>query len=281
MKNNETKRHKKFKKHNLVLQVLGFFILILVGIIISPMMTGKKVDTETNNQNVTGDSILQQASYKYNPDNGQLLAEYWIGDKKNLGSLNDDKDLSNIKYATRALMASDNSRLKTKSHKINDHFLVIEINNIKPKFNTIEVDILPQKIDSEVEMGDFNKENINKFFIKEDKVILLQGNLFKQKNNYKEDYNEFMITRYQKLINHKQKLVDKANATITHDQNQIEKLEAQKSKATASDKTDIKNQVENYRSDISSMNENKKLAQEKIDEAKESITAIKNGTAIQ
>lgn len=282
-KNNfkEKYRHKKFKRHNLVLQILGFFIIILVAIIISPTLTGKKIDTETNNQNVTGNSLIQKCNYKYNPNTKQLLAEYWIGDKENLNSLADEKDLSNIKYATRALLTNTSSQLQTKSYKINNHFLVIELKNVSPKFGTIEIDILPEIANKNIEMSDFQKNNFNKFFIKENKVTLLQDNLFKNKKIYQTDYQEFMIKNYQELISHKQRVITKADATIARDQSLIANLEAKKERANDSEKTEIKNQINDYNSDIESVNATKKQAQSVIKDANENINSIRSGAAIQ
>lgn len=284
MKRNNFKekyRHKKFKRHNLVLQILGFFIIVLIAIVISPALTGKKIDTETSNQNVTGNSLIQKCNYKYNPNTKQLLAEFWIGDQENLNSLADEKDLSNIKYATRALLANTSSQVTSKSYKINNHFLVIELKNINPKFGVIEIDILPEVDDKNIQMNDFQKNNFNKFFIKENKVTLLQDNLFKSRKVYQTDYQEFMIANYQELISRKQKIITKANATIARDQSLIANLENKKAQANKSEEVEIKNQINDYKSDIESINETKRQAQAVIHDANENINSIRGGVVIQ
>ncbi|WP_233554989.1 hypothetical protein [Lactobacillus sp. ESL0233] len=72
--------YNKHRYRNKYLACVGIVLVIFLIIIVSPYWTGKSVDTEQITNIVTGNSSLHLADSVYNPDTGNILLEYYIGD---------------------------------------------------------------------------------------------------------------------------------------------------------------------------------------------------------
>ncbi|CAM3195265.1 hypothetical protein SAMN04487792_1634 [Lactobacillus bombicola] len=286
MTNNKRKKELKlYNKHryrNKYLACVGLVLAIFLIIIGSPYWTGKSVDTEQITNIVTGNSSLHLADSVYNPDTGNMLLEYYIGDSTNITSTSDDTALSNIKYATRVIDTQhggeEGTRLNIKTIKVNNHFLVIEIKNIKKGFGILKVDFLPQKVNQKIKMQDFTADNFIQLFIKENKILFTSTKVIKTTQDYILDYRSYMSKWNKKHIAKEQNKISNANATIKSDEENLQQAKDKLERMPESQKDNIRTQITDLSTDITEQKQIITASKKMISKYQDAISAIEKGS---
>lgn len=283
-KEKELKRHEKFRKRKIFLRVASVILVAFITILLSPLYMGAgKVSLSRNDTtDVVTNAKLNKMSSIYNPKTGYLVSEFYVGNKEDVNDLSAEKALTNIKYATRAqiqhgTIGNQSKFVSTRFTKINDHYFVIEARGIKPGFNVIRYDIVPELINSKVETDGFTKNTLIKMYARENKIKLDTTLKPESKSEYAKNYLAMIIKTYTQKISSAKKKIVNAQATIDRDHELINKMNRKKSIASTSQKEDIESQISDYKQDIDNQNQIIKEGKKTIKEQKENIKATKNG----
>lgn len=273
----EKKLHQKHKYRNNVFKIWLGFIAVFGMILYLPNIVGRvKAQPETTRQ-ITDNSRITKVNYYYNPIQQKVLGEFYIGDMSNLSSFDDDQYLSNIKYLTQAIDNNGNV-IKVKGSKINNHFFTVKISGVDPKkFNQLSVRVLPQKINTKLDMGDFDGSKYAQFKIKSNNVIKTKNSLDKNGTELTDDYKEFLTEKYNELIKKREQSIVKANAELANDEKMVEQTKQKMAKASPDQKASLHDNMQDYKSDIDTQKQNIETYNSQISNYKQNIASIKQG----
>lgn len=273
----EKKLHQKHKYRNNVFKIWLGFIAVFGMILYLPNIVGRvKAQPETTRQ-ITDNSRITKVNYYYNPIQQKVLGEFYIGDMSNLSSFDDDQYLSNIKYLTQAIDNNGNV-IKVKGSKINNHFFTVKISGVDPKkFNQLSVRVLPQKINTKLDMGDFDGSKYAQFKIKSNNVIKTKNSVDKNGTELTDDYKEFLTEKYNELIKKREQSIVKANAELANDEKMVEQTKQKMVKASPDQKESLHDNMQDYKSDIDTQKQNIETYNSQISNYKQNIASIKQG----
>lgn len=273
----EKKLHQKHKYRNNVFKIWLGFIAVFGMILYLPNIVGRvKAQPETTRQ-ITDNSRITKVNYYYNPIQQKVLGEFYIGDMSNLSSFDDDQYLSNIKYLTQAIDNNGNV-IKVKGSKINNHFFTVKISGVDPKkFNQLSVRVLPQKINTKLDMGDFDGSKYAQFKIKSNNVIKTKNSVDKNGTELTDDYKEFLTEKYNELIKKREQSIVKANAELANDEKMVEQMKQKMVKASPDQKESLHDNMQDYKSDIDTQKQNIETYNSQISNYKQNIASIKQG----
>lgn len=273
----EKKLHQKHKYRNNVFKIWLGFIAVFGMILYLPNIVGRvKAQPETTRQ-ITDNSRITKVNYYYNPIQQKVLGEFYIGDMSNLSSFDDDQYLSNIKYLTQAIDNNGNV-IKVKGSKINNHFFTVKISGVDPKkFNQLSVRVLPQKINTKLDMGDFDGSKYAQFKIKSNNVIKTKNSVDKNGTELTDDYKEFLTEKYNELIKKREQSIVKANAELANDEKMVEQTKQKMAKASPDQKESLHDNMQDYKSDIDTQKQNIETYNSQISNYKQNIASIKQG----
>ncbi|WEV52108.1 hypothetical protein OZX69_09575 (plasmid) [Lactobacillus sp. ESL0731] len=256
-------------------KVYIFLGIIFLGFTIPIFITNNNryaAPTITESE-VTESATLKKIKSQYNPNTHLMVSEFFIGNQNQIDSTSDDKNLANLKYDIGYKIQNKKpATYPTKVIRVNDHFIVIETQNVTPGFGLLEYDIWPEKIDADLNTDCENK--IVNAYIEEHQVSQISNLTAHNKQYYEQKYKEFALQKYSQQLKNLNNDIKKKHRIISDDNKMLDKLNMKLASAMKEDKSDLQDQINETENDISVQNNDIKHDQISIAEYQKRIDRV-------
>ena len=249
-------------------RTIVFLLVIFLGFTIPLFINNKNryITPKVNNTAyVTDGATLKKVQSQYNPDTHLLVSEFFIGDQNNIDNTAEDKNLANIDYAIKyQIQNQKKTNYPTKISRVNDHFMVVETQNVSPGYGILEYDITPKKIKPDLDTDCSN--DILNAYVQEATVKQAKGLTVHNAAFYQQIYKDFAINNYQARIKELNQNIKKRTRIIADDNRILAKLNTKLETAFKQDKSDLQDQINDTENHINIQNTAVKANKTKITE---------------
>lgn len=281
LKKQNKKRKKKFSTRTKYLHKVVAYIGLFMALIGVAFLTSKKDGIDPNaltgTPNVVGSSDVNLVDAKWDREQQLLISQYFIGNTSDVDSVQDDASLANLTYKTfGGIPSTVEANPKTTTMKINDHYIVVVTRGLPEGFQLIRYQVKPEALNKSLGVGDAQVATV---FLKENKLKKYRKLRVESKDIYKQDYNKFLLTSYERIVKKANKSIQKSQIKIKESEDLIAKLRAKQVGADDSDAQELNDQISDIEDKIDDSKANIRLQTKKVNQYQKRIDSVKTDLA--